>query len=249
MKLEGKTALVTGASRGIGRAVAEGFAAEGARVFLTGHTDKDALNTAIEAMRNNGGRAEGGLYDVGNSGRISAMADHVQKAFGTADILVNNAGIIQPSPFLELSEQQWDRTIKTHLYGTFYCTQTIVNRFMKSQKSGKVINVTAPTAIRGGSDVVDYASAKGGITAFTKNVAKELKPMNIQVNAVLPVASSRMTDSLAAYYNDKYGRQMADRLSNLAEPSSVVPAFIFLAGDESDYITGQILGADDGRTA
>ncbi|MGD0237250.1 MAG: SDR family NAD(P)-dependent oxidoreductase [Syntrophorhabdales bacterium] len=241
MRLKGKVALVTGASKGIGKAVSEGFAKEGADLYLVGHQDRDGLNEAMETCKSLGANVGGGLFDVGNYEEVKTLVQNAENIFGTVDVLVNNAGIIQPTPFLEISPLQWDRVIKTHLYGTFYCTSEIVKRFMKEKQRGKIINVCAPAALRGSIGVADYASAKGGIYAFTKNVARELLIHSIQVNAILPVAKSRMTDALADFYGTEGGR-----LLHLPDPKELIPSFVFFASADSDYVTGQILTADGG---
>jgi 3-oxoacyl-[acyl-carrier protein] reductase len=150
---------------------------------------------------------------------------------------------------LDITQEQWERTIRTHLNGTFFCTVELVRRFLKPKRSGKIINVTAPSALRGSYGVADYAAAKAGIIAFTRNAARELLPLNIQVNAVLPVARTRMTDALATYYAGLSNPETAARLETLAPPEAVVPAFLFFASTESDYVTGQVLAADGGLLA
>ena len=249
MKLSGKVALITGASRGIGKGVAEGFAREGAKLFLVGHTDEEALRQTLADIRQSGAEAEGGLYDVGIYDEVRRIADAIGGRYGTLDIVINNAGNIAPTPLLEIPPEQWERTVRTHLHGTFYCTVEMVRRFLKPQRSGKIVNVTAPAAVRGSSGVADYASAKGGIIAFTRNAARELLPFNIQVNAVLPVARSRMTDALAEYHAGFTGEENAARLRNLPPPEAVVPSFLFLASSDSDYVSGQVLAADGGLLA
>lgn len=241
MRLENKIALITGASKGIGKAVAEGFAKEGAHLYLVGHKDKRGLNEVMENCKSKGVTVNGGFFDVGNYTEIERMMEEVGKIFGGVDILVNNAGIIKPTPFLEISPQQWDEVIKTHLYGTFYCTTETIRRFMKDKKGGKIINLCAPAAVRGSIGVADYASAKGGIYAFTKNAARELLAYNIQVNAILPVAKTRMTDSLSEFHGAE-----GEYLFHLADPSVLVPSFVFFASEESDYVTGQVLTVDGG---
>lgn len=241
MKLENKVALITGASKGIGKAVAEGFAKEGANLYLVAHKDKKGLNEVMESCKSKGATVNGGLFDVGNYTEVERLMEEVEKVNGGVDILVNNAGIIKPTPFLEITPQQWDAVIKTHLYGTFYCTTETVRRFMKDKKSGKIINLCAPAAERGSIGVADYASAKGGIYSFTKNAAKELLEDNVQVNAILPVAKTRMTDSLSEFYGDE-----GERLIHLSDPTVLVPSFVFFASEDSDYVTGQILTADGG---
>jgi 3-oxoacyl-[acyl-carrier protein] reductase len=241
MRLKNKVAVVTGASRGIGKVVSIGFAKEGADLYLVGHEDRDSLNDVMETCKGLAVKVDGGLFDVGNYEEVRTIVRNVEDTFGNVDVLVNNAGIIKPTPFLEISPQQWDRVIKTHLYGTFYCTIELVKRFMKDKKRGKIINVCAPAALRGSMGVTDYASAKGAIYSFTKNVARELLSHNIQVNAILPIAKTRMTDALA----DFYGKE-GERLLNLPDPKELVPSFVFLASSDSDYVTGQILTADGG---
>ena len=254
MRLSGTVALVTGASRGIGCAVARGFASEGASVFLVGHRDEEALEHAVQETRQASRAAgtaqvDGGLFDVGRYDEVRRLAEAIERRFARLDIVVNNAGIIRPTPLLEIEPEQWEGTIRTHLYGTFYCTVEMVNRFMKQRRSGKIVNVAAASALRAYVGVADYASAKGGIIALTRNAARELLPLNIQVNAVLPVAHSRMTDALAEFHTRFSGEDTATRLRNLAPPDVLLPVFLFLASSDSDYVTGQVIGADGGLLA
>jgi len=248
-KLEGKIALITGASRGIGCSVAQAFAREGAHLFLVGHVDQQALDDTARLVREAGADVQAGLFDVGNYDDVCRIADRIATQFGTLDIVVNNAGTIRPTPLLEITSEQWERVLRTHLYGTFYCTVEMVRRFLAAKRSGKIINVTAPSAVRGSSGVADYASAKGGIIAFTKNAAKELAPLNIQVNAVLPVAHSRMTEALAEYHGRVFGEEAVARFRSHPSPDVVAGTFLFFAGSDSDYVTGQVLAADGGATA
>jgi len=245
-RLDGKTALITGASRGVGRSVAEVFAKEGARLFLVGHHDQAALASALQRMRELGADARGGLFDVSDYDAVQRMADQISRDITSVDILVNNAGVIRPTPLLEITPEQWDRTIRVHLYGTFHCTLEVATRFLKPKGGGKIVNVTAPAALRGSLGVADYASAKGGIIAFTKNAARELAPFNIQVNAVLPVAHTRMTEALADYYQTSFGEEVASRYRELPSPDFVAATFLFFASRDSDYVTGQVLAADGG---
>lgn len=240
-RLAGKVALVTGASRGIGLAVAEEFGREGARVFLVGNRDEAALQAALVRVRATGAEVAGGLYDVGLPESVRDLGEAIDKAFGTLDVVVNNAGVLTPRPLLDITPEQWDRTIKVHLYGSFYTLLEMTTRFLKPKGKGKIINVTAPSAIRATTLVADYGAAKGGIIALTRNAARELSPFNIQVNAVLPVAETRMTEALAKH------RQRDSR--PLGPPEAVAPTFVFLASADSDYVTGQIISADGGGTA
>jgi 3-oxoacyl-[acyl-carrier protein] reductase len=248
-KLRDKVALITGGTRGIGRSVAEAFAREGARLFIAGHIDEAALQRTLSELRQTDAAAEGGLFDIGSEDEVRRLADAIARHFGTLDIVVNNAGNLVPTPLLELTSHQWETTIRTHLDGTFYCTVEMTRRFLKPKRAGKIINVTAPSAVRGSDGVADYASAKAGVIAFTRNAARELLPFNIQVNAVLPVAQTRMTDALGQYrarFDDPSG---ATRRNRLPSPEAVVPAFLFFASSDSDYVTGQVLAADGGLLA
>lgn len=244
MKLAGKTTLITGGSRGIGRAVAEAFAREGARVFVTGHNDQAALDATITQLRSLGTDADGGLYDVSRYERVEAMCDAIAARFGGLDAVVNNAGALTPTPLLDITPERWEATIRTNLTGNFFVLRETARRFLIPQKRGKIVNVSAQSAIRGSIGVADYAAAKGGIIALTRNAAREFKPYNVQVNAVLPVARSRMTDALADLRPAD-----AERLRALAPPDAVAPMFVFLASDDADYVSGQIIGADGGATA
>jgi 3-oxoacyl-[acyl-carrier protein] reductase len=253
MRLSDTVALVTGASRGIGSAVAPAFAREGASVFLVGHHDQDALERAIEETRQAGAlagsaQADGGLFDVGRYEEVRRLADAIERRFARLYIVVNNAGVIRPTPLLEITPEQWEDTIRTHLHGTFHCTVEMVNRFMKRRRSGKIVNVAAASALKAYAGVADYASAKGGIIAFTRNAARELQPLNIQVNAIIPVARTRMIDALGAYYEKALGTRAASRITEVAPPQALVPSFLFFASSDSDYVTGQILSADGGST-
>jgi 3-oxoacyl-[acyl-carrier protein] reductase len=249
MKLAGKIALITGASRGIGKSVAAAFAREGAKIFLVGNRDAEALNQTLGEVRASGADAEGGLFDVGNYEDVRRIADAIERRFGALDIVVNNAGIINPTPLLEIAPEQWERTIRIHLNGTFFCTLEMVNRFMKSKRAGKIVNVAAAAALKAYQGVADYGSAKGGIVAFTRNAARELMPLNIQVNCVIPVAQSRMIDSLGEYYRRQFGAGASARIKEVAPPQALVPSFLFFASSDCDYVTGQILTADGGTTA
>jgi 3-oxoacyl-[acyl-carrier protein] reductase len=253
MRLSGRVALVTGASRGIGSAVSQAFAREGASVFLVGHRDQNALEHAIEETRQasaqaGSAQADGGLFDVGHYEEVRRLAETIERRFARLDIVVNNAGVIRPTPLLEIGPGQWEDTIRTHLNGTFHCTVEMVNRFMKQRRSGKIVNVAAASALRAYAGVADYASAKGGIVAFTRSAARELQPLNVQVNAIIPVARTRMIDALGAYYEKALGVRAASRITEVAPPLALAPSFLFFASSDSDYVTGQILSADGGST-
>jgi len=249
MRLENKVALVTGASRGIGRAVAIQFAREGAHVVIGAEKDIQAAQEVADAIRSLGRETLIARADVSKRSEVDHMVQKILERMGKIDILVNNAGIINPTKLWEISEAQWDRVINVHLKGTFNCTQAVVKPMME-RRGGKIINVTAPSALRAsGLGVADYASAKGGIIAFTKTAARELAPFRINVNCLCPVAHTRMTDRLI----ELSGRTLQEHATGyplgwLAEPEEIAPAFVFFASSDSDYITAQVLAIDGGRT-
>jgi 3-oxoacyl-[acyl-carrier protein] reductase len=153
-------------------------------------------------------------------------------------VLVNNAGILHLAPLENISEERWDDTLAVHLKGTFNCIQAVIP-IMKQQKKGKIINIAAPSALRGSFGVADYAAAKGGIIALTKNAASELKAHNIQVNCISPVADTRLTEELTKFRREHLG--MARREREFVPPEAIAPAFLFFATADSDYVSGQLI--------
>ena len=249
MRLLEKVAIVTGGSRGIGRAVALAFAREGARVAIVGVSDQEALAQVAQEITVLGREAFALNADVANRAEVDRSVQQVLEHWSRIDILVNNAGIIHPTRLEEISEGQWQATLAVHLTGTFHCTQAVVPA-MKAQGGGKIINVAAPAALRGSFGVADYAAAKGGIIAFTRNAASELKAYNIQVNCISPVAETRMTEALFAFRRQHLSEPAATfAQTKRAQPEAVAPAFVFFACVDSDYITGQVLAVDGGLTA
>ncbi len=249
MRLLDKVALVTGGSRGIGRAVAVAFAREGAKVAITGVHDQDVLTQAEREVAALGRDVLALRVDVSQHQEVEQLVSQMLERWGRIDILVNNAGIIHPTKLEDISEAQWSTTLAVHLTGAFLCTQAVLPH-MKRQGSGKIINVAAPSALRGSFGVADYAAAKGGVIAFTRNVASELKAHNIQVNCISPVAETRMTEALFAFRRQHLPESLATfGQAKRAEVEAVTPAFVFFACSDSDYITGQVLSVDGGLTA
>ena len=242
-RLQDQVAIVTGGSRGIGLAVAAAFAREGARLLLAAARDRDALDKAASEIAPLGTDVITLLADVGRRGDAERIAQAAIAKWGRIDILINNAGVLRPARLENISEEQWDETLAVHLKGTFNCTQAVLP-FMKKQQRGKIINVAAPSALRGSYGVADYAAAKGGIIAFTRNAANELKAHNIQVNCVSPTADTRMTDALTDFRRTHLGIARRDRA--FLPPEKIAPAFVFFASAESDYVSGQLL--EIGRT-
>jgi NAD(P)-dependent dehydrogenase (short-subunit alcohol dehydrogenase family) len=237
-RLEDQVAIVTGGSRGIGLAVASAFAREGARLALAAARDRDALEKAKIGIAALGGDAITMLADVRRRGDAEGLVQAAVARWGRIDILVNNAGILRPASLENISEEQWDETLAVHLKGTFNCTQAVIP-FMKQQGKGKIINLAAPSALRGSYGVADYAAAKGGIIAFTRNAANELKTYNIQVNCISPTADTRMTEALTDFRREQLGIARRDRA--FVAPEAIASAFVFFASSESDYVSGQLL--------
>jgi 3-oxoacyl-[acyl-carrier protein] reductase len=237
-RLDGQVAIVTGGSRGIGRAVALAFAREGARVVVIAVEDRQALERAEGEIAALGGDVFGVLANVARRSDIEGLVQSVIAKWGRIDILVNNAGILRPAPLEQISEERWDETLAVHLKGTFNCMQAVIP-FMKQQRKGKIINLAAPSALRGSYGVSDYAAAKGGIIAFTRNAANELKTYNIQVNCTSPTANTRMTKALTDFRREQLGIMRRDR--EFVPPEAIAPAFLFFASSDSDYVSGQVL--------
>ena len=236
-------AVVTGGSRGIGRAVALEFAREGARLALIAGRDSQALSNVEAEIAAMGGESIGRLANVARRDEVEQVVDEAVAKWGRIDVLVNNAGILQLGPLESISEERWDTTLSVHLKGTFTCTQAVIP-IMKKRGGGKIINIAAPSALRGSYGVADYAAAKGGIVAFTRNAANELRSYNIQVNCISPVADTRMTEKLTKFRREHQGIERRER--EFVAPEAIAPAFLFFATADSDYVTGQLI--EVGRT-
>jgi len=248
MRLRDKVALITGGSRGIGRAVALAFTREGAKVAVVGVSDHHALTQVADEIAALGEAPLALRADVSQKAEVDRLVQQVVARWGRVDILVNNAGILHPRKLAEIGEAQWSATLAVHLTGAFLCTQAVLP-VMKAHGGGKIINVAAPSALRGSFGVADYAAAKGGVIAFTRNAASELKGENIQVNCISPVAETRMTEVLFAFRRQHLSEPVATfGPAKRGEPEAVTPAFVFFACADSDYITGQVLAVDGGLT-
>lgn len=246
MRLKDKVALVTGSSRGVGRAIALAYAREGARVVVNYSSNKEAGEEVVKEIKDGGGEAILVKADVANTEEAEALVAKGIEAFGDLDILVNNAGISRPAMLLKMKEEQWDQVLDLHLKGAFLCTQ-FAARHMTQQNKGKIINVTSVAGIVGTVGQINYASAKGGLLSFTKSAARELARNNICVNVIcLGIVSTDMTEKIRK--DEKLKEIYMNRilLKRFAEPDDISPAFVFLGSDEAGYITGQLLCVDGG---
>jgi 3-oxoacyl-[acyl-carrier protein] reductase len=238
--LSGKNALVTGSTRGIGRAIAETLAKSGARVAVVGRD----LQKAQEAAAAVGGGAQGFACDVTDTAAVAKLVSDVETAFGSIDILVNNAGITRDNLVMRLKDEDWDGVQNANLRGAFASIRA-VSRGMMKRRSGRIINVSSIVGIIGNKGQANYAASKAGLIALTKSVAKELGSRNILVNAVAPgFIDTEMTAAMTPEARAALGQQIA--LERLGSPSDVAAAVAFLASDLASYITGQVLVVDGG---
>jgi len=246
MKLKDKISLVTGSSRGIGRAVALAYAKEGAKVVVNYTSNEKAANEVVKAIEKMDSQAIAVKADVAKKSETERLVQAGIDQFGRMDILVNNAGFGRPAMMLKMEEDQWDQVIDIHLKGAFLCSQA-VGRHMKEQKSGKIINVSSVAGLVGTVGQINYSAAKGGVLSMTKSMARELARYNVCVNVIsLGIVATDMSEKIRT--DEKLSEIYMNRilLKRFAEPEDISPAFVFFASDESNYITGQLLCVDGG---
>ncbi len=246
MRLKGKVALITGSSRGVGRAVALGFAKEGAKVIVNYTSNEKAANEVAEAIKQIGSQAIVVRADVAKREEADSLVQAVIDEFGRLDILVNNAGFTRPAMMLKMTEEQWDEVVDIHLKGAFLCSQA-AGRQMKEQNNGKIINVTSVAGLVGTVGQINYSAAKGGIISMTKSIARELARYNVCANVIsIGILAMGMSEKITTDAKLKEIYMNRILLKRFGQPEDVSPAFVFLASDESNYITGQILCVDGG---
>jgi 3-oxoacyl-[acyl-carrier protein] reductase len=244
MMLSGKVALITGSARGIGRAIAERFSAEGATVVINDvGSDAGAVET-LEALKAAGGKGSVEMFDVSDAAQVEASVKRILETHGRIDILVNNAGITRDNLLLRMSEDEFDAVLRVNLKGTFLLTKT-VTRHMIKQRSGRVVNISSVVGLMGNAGQSNYAAAKAGIVGFTKATARELAGRNVTVNAIAPgFIKTAMTAALPEAVQKAFLAQIP--LGRFAEPGEVAELALFLASDASSYITGQVIGINGG---
>jgi len=246
VKLKGKIALVTGSSRGVGKAVAIGYAQEGAKVVVNYTSNEKAAKEVVEAIEKIGSQAIAVKADVAKKADAEQLVQAGIDKFGGLDILVNNAGFGRPAMMLKMEEDQWDSVVDIHLKGAFLCAQA-AGRHMKEKKSGKIINVTSVAGLVGTVGQINYSAAKGGVISMTKSMARELARYDICVNVIsLGIVATDMTEKIRT--DEKLREIYMNRvlLKRFAEAEDIAPPFTFLASDDSNYITGQLLCVDGG---
>jgi 3-oxoacyl-[acyl-carrier protein] reductase len=242
-RLKQKVALITGSGRGIGYAIADLFASEGADIVLS-DVNEAILDEAQTRIKARGVEAIGVKVDITDEGQIEELVKKTVDKFGKIDILVNNAGIAKDGLLMRMPEADWDSVLSVNLKGAFLCTKA-VSRVMMKQRSGRIINMASIIGITGNPGQANYAASKGGLIAFTKSAAKELAARNINVNAIAPgFIRTDMTDKLP----EALKKAMLERipLNKFGEPIDVAYIALFLASEESQYITGCTIQVDGG---
>ncbi|MDD1501197.1 3-oxoacyl-[acyl-carrier-protein] reductase [Lysinibacillus sp. CNPSo 3705] len=243
-KLEGKVAVVTGASRGIGRAIALKLADEGAKVVVNYSGSQAKAEEVVATIQENGGEAVAVQASVSKTDEVSALMDAAVKTFGSLDILVNNAGITRDNLLMRMKEDEWDDVLDTNLKGVFLCTKAVTRQMMK-QRAGRIINISSIVGVAGNAGQANYVAAKAGVIGLTKTTAKELASRNILVNAIAPgFIETEMTEQLPE--DIKQGMLTQIPLAKLGQPEDIAKAVAFLASDDANYMTGQTLHIDGG---
>ncbi len=244
MILNGKVAVITGAGRGIGKAIALQFAEYGSKVVVNYRSSVAQVEELLASIRNAGGEAIAIQADVSREEEAKKLIDEAIKHFGRVDVLVNNAGITKDNLVMRMSEEDFDNVIDVNLKGTFFCMKHAAAVMLK-QKQGKIINISSVVGLTGNIGQANYAASKAGVIGMTKSVARELAPRGITVNAVAPgFIETDMTDKLPDKY--KEATIAAIPLKRYGIASEVAGAVSFLASEAANYITGQVLQVDGG---
>ena len=246
LELAGKVSLVTGASRGIGRAIALKLSSLGAQVVIN-DISQEAAETVVEEIKGKGGDAFMLEADVRDSEAVKAMVEKITERWEKIDILVNNAGVNRDTLLLKMSDEAWDAVIDTNLRGTYTCTKFALRSMMK-QRWGRIISMASIAGIIGNVGQTNYAASKAGIIAFTKSIAREVGSLNITANAIAPgFIVTEMTDKLPPERREAVLQFIS--LRRYGKPEEVAELAAFLASDRASYITGQVIGIDGGMFA
>jgi len=244
MKLKDEVALVTGGSRGIGRAIVKAFAAEGARVAFVYRGNQAAANALVQEVTHGGGTARAVQADVTDADAAQACVDQVQKDWGRLDVLVNNAGIIRDDLFVRMEPDAWQSVLQTNLGGTYNFCRAVAYTLMK-QRRGRIINISSVAAEHVNQGQANYAASKGAINALTRALAVELASRNVTVNAIAPgFIETDMSEAVRNKAGDLIKKFIPMR--RIGQPDDIARVAVFLAGPDSAYMTGQVLTVDGG---
>lgn len=242
--LTGRVALVTGASRGIGRAIALALARSGAAVCLNYRENRGLAQEAVAEIEKLGGKAVTFGADVGDAGQVEAMVGEITSLLGPPDILVNNAGITRDLLLPEMGEKDWEEVLRTNLAGVYHCCRSVV-KGMIIKRWGRIINLSSVVAARGSKGQANYAASKGAINSFTRSLAAEVGPKGITVNAIAPgLIATDMSRAVFPHAESFVRESIA--LRRVGKPEEVAGLAVFLASEEARYITGQVIAVDGG---
>lgn len=243
-QLSGQVALVTGGSRGIGRAVCVKLASLGAEVYVNYASRADAAEETVALCVAAGGKASAIGFDVANSASVDSAVDSIKEKSGRLDILVNNAGIAKDGLFVRMKDEDWAQTLAINLSGAFYCSRA-ASKIMMKARSGRIINMSSVIGEMGNAGQTSYAASKAGLIGLTKSLAKELGSRSVTVNAITPgFIETDMTEGLDAGHKEELLKGIP--LGRIAKPAEVAELVAFLAGSGSSYITGQVIGINGG---
>jgi NAD(P)-dependent dehydrogenase (short-subunit alcohol dehydrogenase family) len=246
MQLTGRIALVTGAQQGIGAAIARACAAAGADVAINWLDDEAAATRVADAVRAMGRRALPIRADIGKLDQVRAMVAAIAQGLGPIDILVNNAGIFPRIAFLEMSERDWDFVHDVNLKGACFCAQAAAQAMVGDGRAGAIVNLTSGAAFRGSPDGVHYCASKGGLLSMTRQMALELAPHRIRVNAIAPGLTDTAQPRYGMSENELYAAGGLIPLGRIAQPEDIARAAVFLASEDAGFVTGQCLHVNGG---
>lgn len=246
MKFKDKRVVITGGTRGLGKALALGFARAGAQVAVNYASDENSAVQTLSELAALAGQVIVEKADVSSAVEVNRFFDHILGRWGCVDILINNAGILRDKLLMFLSESDWDAVVDTNLKGTYLCSRAVLKP-MIGNRSGRIINIVSPSALTGRAGQTNYSASKGGMVSFTKSLAREVARLGITVNAVCPgLIQTAMIEKLTPEAEKELMRMIP--AGRFGEPEHVASAVMFLASEEAAYITGQVLAVDGGLT-